>query len=96
MVSVSGGRHRERFNDICILRRKEIERTMLGLEYTIANGRRVLRGLTCEETNEFEILCAMTPMYGTPSSPHAERRWRQLRGKHESALHVRGRFPRGN
>jgi hypothetical protein len=55
------------------------------LEYMVESGRRVLIGLTHEETTEFEILCAKTPMHGTPP-PGDERRWLELFGKHEAAL----------
>ena len=57
---------------------------MLELAYTIENDRRVLVGLSYEETVEFEILCAETPMHGTPPADD-ERRWLELFGKHEAA-----------
>jgi hypothetical protein len=54
------------------------------LEYTVENGRRVVVGLTYEETTEFEILCAKAPMHGTPPLAD-ERRWLELFSKHEAA-----------
>jgi hypothetical protein len=44
-----------------------------------AKGRRVLVGLTHEETTEFELLEAQLPMY------QAELRWLELFNKHERA-----------
>lgn len=58
---------------------------MFALEYTVENGRRILVGLSYEETAEFEILCAKTPIHGTPP-PDDERRWLELFGKHEAAV----------
>jgi hypothetical protein len=37
------------------------------------------------DTADFEILCAKTPMHGTPP-PDDERRWLELFGKHEAAV----------
>jgi hypothetical protein len=49
-------------------------------EYKLdAKGRRVLVGLSFEETTEFEVLEAQLPMY------HAELRWLELFNKHDHA-----------
>lgn len=53
---------------------------MYAYEYTLDRlGRRVLVGLTFEETTEFELLEAQLPMY------QAELRWLELFNKHEHA-----------
>ena len=53
--------------------------------YTVADGQRVLVGLTHEETTEFELLTAKTPMHGRPPRDD-ELRWLELLNKHEAAI----------
>lgn len=48
-----------------------------------AEGRRVLAGLSFEETSEFELLDAQLPMY------HAELRWLELFNKHDHARELK-------
>ena len=61
---------------------------MYAFEYALdKKGRRVLRGLTVEETTEFELLSAARPMDRSPvGSLPDDLRWLELFNKHE---HVR-------
>ncbi len=59
-------------------------------EYEIVNSRRVLLGLTADETSEFERLDAQIPLDGKPVWPDTtntpvEDRWLELFTKHEIA-----------
>jgi hypothetical protein len=49
-----------------------------------SGGRRVLIGLTVEETFEFEILDAAWEENGVPTTTR-EKRWLELYGKHDQA-----------
>jgi hypothetical protein len=60
---------------------------MYAFEYTLdKQGRRVLRGLSFEETTEFELLSAARPMDRPPDGllPQ-DLRWLELFNKHEHA-----------
>ena len=62
----------------------------LGYEYTIVESKRVLLGLTAEETAEFEVLDAKIPINGKPVWPDTansptEDRWLELFTKYEFA-----------
>jgi hypothetical protein len=63
---------------------------MYAFEYTLdKQGRRVLRGLSFEETTEFELLSAARPMdRRADGSLPDDLRWLELFNKHE---HVRMR-----
>jgi hypothetical protein len=63
---------------------------MIAFEYEIENGRRVLLGLSADETAEFELLDAQIPMNSKPVWPDTantsvEDRWLELFTKHEFA-----------
>jgi hypothetical protein len=60
---------------------------MYAFEYALdEKGRRVLRGLSLEETTEFELLSAARPMDRSPvGSLPDDLRWLELFNKHERA-----------
>jgi hypothetical protein len=60
---------------------------MYAFEYTLdQRGRRVLRGLSFQETTEFELLNAARPMDRRPDGSLTEElRWLELFNKHEHA-----------
>ena len=64
---------------------------MYAFEYALdKQGRRVLRGLSFEETTEFELLSAARPMDQSPDgSLPDDLRWLELFNKHERVAHQR-------